>query len=137
MPKFGQKSLITLATCHPKLQMLFNKVVEEYNCTVLEGFRTGERQDELYRTGMSKLKFPNSKHNQQPSIAVDVAPYFSEAPHIRWNDKESFYHFGGYVKGVASQMGIKIRWGGDWDGDNDLHDQSFMDLPHFELVFDD
>ena len=44
------------------------------------------------------------------------------------------YAFGGFVKGVASQKGIKIRWGGDWDSDNDLHDQNFIDLPHFELA---
>lgn len=132
MPKFSSKSMDQLATCHPKLQMLFNKVIEQYDCTVLEGFRTGKRQDELYRNGMTKVKYPNSKHNQQPSLAVDVAPY-----PINWSDREKFYHFGGYVKGVASQMNIKIRWGGDWDGDNDLKDQTFTDLPHFELIFDD
>ena len=36
--------------------------------------------------------------------------------------------------GVASQMGIKIRWGGDWDRDTDLSDNRFNDLPHFELM---
>ena len=34
--------------------------------------------------------------------------------------------------GVAAAEGIKIRWGGDWDRDNDLADQSFNDLVHFE-----
>ena len=57
-----------------------------------------------------------------------LAPY-----PIDWNDKERFYFFAGYVKGIASQMGIELRWGGDWDSDNQLHDQTFMDLPHFEL----
>jgi peptidoglycan LD-endopeptidase CwlK len=31
-------------------------------------------------------------------------------------------------------MGIEIRWGGDWDGDGDLSDHKFNDLPHFELI---
>jgi peptidoglycan L-alanyl-D-glutamate endopeptidase CwlK len=42
-------------------------------------------------------------------------------------------YFAGFVKGVASQMGIPIRWGGDWNSDNNLKDNKFDDLPHFEL----
>ena len=41
--------------------------------------------------------------------------------------------FAGYVQGVAEQLGIKIRWGGDWDSDFDFKDQTFNDLVHFEL----
>ena len=64
-----------------------------------------------------------------PSLAIDAAP----SP-IDWNDRERFFYFAGVVKGVAEEMGIKIRWGGDWDGDNDFDDQTFDDLVHFELV---
>ncbi len=63
-------------------------------------------------------------------MAVDIAPY-----PIDWKDHKRFYYLAGIVKGVASQMGIKVRWGGDWDSDNDLNDQSFMDLGHFEIVY--
>ena len=70
-----------------------------------------------------------SKHNSFPSLAVDVAPY-----PINWSDKERFYFFAGYVKATADQMKIKIRWGGDWDGDTKVRDQTFMDLPHYELI---
>ena len=129
MPKFSIKSAQKLYTCHPDLQEIFRKVIERYDCTILEGVRAQDRQDELYRIGQSKVKFPNSKHNRAPSRAIDVAPY-----PIDWNDMKRFYHFGGYVMGVAGQMGIKLRWGGDWDGDNDLNDQTFMDLVHFELA---
>jgi hypothetical protein len=61
-------------------------------------------------------------------LAVDVAPY-----PVDWNDKERFYYFAGFVKGVASSLGISIRWGGDWNSDNNLKNQTFFDLPHFEL----
>jgi peptidoglycan L-alanyl-D-glutamate endopeptidase CwlK len=134
MSKFGKTSAARLATCHPKLQELFNEVVKNYDCSILQGERTKEEQDEYFRTGRSKVQYPNSKHNSSPSMAADVAPYFKESPHIRWEDKSKFYHFGGYVLGVADQLGIKIRWGGNWDMDDELHDQTFMDLPHFELV---
>ena len=43
-----------------------------------------------------------------------------------------WYYFGGFVLGTAAQMGIDIRWGGDWDGDRDIHEQNFDDLVHYE-----
>lgn len=133
MPHFGDRSKRNLATCDPRLQDLFNEVIKHYDCTIIQGFRTKEEQMEAYHSGKSQVKWPNSMHNKTPSKAADVAPWFSTAPHIRWNDTESWYHFGGYVRAVAKQMGIPIRWGGDWDGDFNLKDQNFMDLPHFEI----
>ena len=129
MPKFSQKSRLKLGDCDKRLVELFETVVLTYDCTILTGFRDNWEQNELYRQGLSKLQWPNGKHNRLPSLAVDVAPY-----PIDWNDTKRFYHFAGYVKGVADQLGISIRWGGDWDGDNDLNDQNFMDLVHFELM---
>ncbi len=129
MPKFGKKSKSRLETCHPELRRLFQEVVNCFDCSVLQGHRSKEDQDNAYHEGRSKLKFPKSKHNKKPSEAVDVAPY-----PIDWNDKERFYYFAGVVKGIAIKMDIKIRWGGDWDSDTDVKDQTFMDLPHFELV---
>lgn len=47
---------------------------------------------------------------------------------------ERWAMFIGVVKGIASQMGIKIRCGADWDGDNNMSDQKFDDWAHFELA---
>ena len=79
------------------------------------------------------------QNNQQPSLAVDVVPY-----PIDWGEAGTesekrkaiarFYHFAGYVLRTAEKMDISIRWGGDWDGDKDFSDQSFDDLPHWELL---
>lgn len=129
MPSFGKSSKSRLATCHPKLQELFNEVVKNYDCSILQGTRTKEEQDEFFSTGRSKVQYPNSKHNKTPSMAVDVAPY-----PIDWNNTNRFYHFAGYVNGVADSMGITIRFGGDWDSDKDFSDQTFNDLPHFEIL---
>ena len=41
--------------------------------------------------------------------------------------------FAGFVLGVANQMGINLRWGGDWDQDFEVQDNKFDDFPHFEL----
>lgn len=131
MPKLSPKSIERLASCHSDLRLLFGEVAKHCDLTIVCGHRTKEEQDEVFRTGKSKVQWPNGKHNQQPSLAVDAVPF-----PIDWNDKVRFYHFVGYVRGVAAQLGIKIRCGADWDGDFDFKDQNFHDLPHFELVLD-
>lgn len=134
MPKFSQKSLDKLNTCHPDLQKLFNEVIKHWDCTILEGHRDQATQDEYFRTGKSKLKYPNGKHNKTPSMAVDVIPYYKNSPNIRWDDINGFAYFSGFVLGVAAKMGIKIRHGADWNGDRETKDHSFIDWPHFELI---
>ena len=128
MPKFSKKSKEKLNTCEKDIQILFNEVVKEFDCTIVCGHRGEEAQNEAFERGNSKVKYPNGRHNANPSRAVDVAPY-----PIDWTDRERFTYFAGYVKGVASQMGIGLIWGGDWDGDTDLKDNAFDDLVHFEL----
>lgn len=129
MAKFGRSSRARLDTCHPDLQRLFEEVVKTWDCSVLQGTRDEETQNRLFDEGKSKLRWPESKHNSLPSNAVDVAPY-----PIDWNDTGRFYMFVGYTKRVAEEMGIKIRVGADWDSDGNTDDQTFNDLPHFELA---
>lgn len=131
---FGKNSKNQLSTCHPDLRNLFNEVIKHHNCAILVGYRGEKEQNQAVREGRSKLKYPRSKHNKEPSRGVDVIPWFGNPPHIRWDDREAFYCFGGFVLGIAAKMGISIRWGGDWDRDTELHDQTFFDLPHFELI---
>lgn len=133
MANFGKRSSINLAQAHSDLQIVFKEVIKHYDCAVICGHRNEEDQNKAYNDGLSKLRYPQSKHNKTPSLAVDVVPWFKNRPHIRWNDKNKFYEFGGFVQGVAASWGINIRWGGNWDMDDELKDQSFFDLPHFEL----
>ena len=127
--KFGKRSLEQLNTCHSVLQDIAFEARQVLDFTVLEGFRPNHVQDEMFRTGRSKLKGGQSKHNQAPSLAMDLAPY-----PIDWANRERFILLAGIIKGVAATKGVRIRWGGDWDSDNDMYDQTFNDLPHFELV---
>lgn len=129
MPKFGKKSRDNLSQCHPDLQLLFNAVVRDFDCSITCGHRSEAEQNEAFLKKKSKLKYPDSKHNKFPAMAVDADPY-----PINYENIERYYFFGGYVKGVAKALGIKIRWGGDWDRDTETNDQSFNDLPHFELI---
>lgn len=128
MPKFSQRSLQRLKTCHPDLQKLFEEVIKTYDCTIQEGHRSNERQEQLFDEDKTKLRAGQSKHNKTPSIAVDVAPYPTD-----WQDHKAFIFFAGYVFATADKLGISIRWGGNWDGDSEFNDQKFNDYPHFEL----
>ena len=128
MPRFGKRSRERLATCEKDLQMLLNEVIKYVDCSILEGHRGKDRQNSLFEEGKTKVKYPRGRHNASPSRAVDVVPY-----PIDWEDRERMTLFAGFVLGVASQMGIDIRWGGDWDKDFEVKDNMFDDFPHFEL----
>ena len=130
MPRFGRRSLDNLKEVHPKLQELFSVVIQHFDCVVIDGSRTVEEQRKNVARGVSKTM--KSKHLVQSdgyAHAVDVGPY-----PLVWTDYRGLYYFGGLVKGIAAVLGIEIRWGGDWDSDNDFVDQTFNDLVHFELV---
>ena len=129
MPKFGNTSKRRLATCDEDLQELFQEVVKFFDCSILEGHRGEETQNKYFDEGKSQVKWPNGKHNSSPSTALDAAPY-----PIDWDDTDRFYYFAGFVKGVAFNIGIPIRWGGDWDDDTDVKETKFKDLVHFELM---
>lgn len=129
MAKFSELSQSRLATCDERLQRVFREVIKHYDCTVLCGHRDEASQMEAYRSGHSKLRFPQSKHNSFPSRAVDVVP----CP-IEWKDKGRFLHFAGFVLGIAKGMGINLRCGVDFNGDFNFNNDNFFDGPHFELI---
>ena len=139
MPYYSQRSALRLGTCEQKLQDLFNEVIKHRDCTILFGHRTPEEQFELFKKGRrivdGKWEIVNksevvtykdgfnkkSEHNVEPlSKATDATPH-----PIDWDDRERMYFFAGYVMATAKQMGIKLKWGGDWGG---------WDLVHFQLA---
>ena len=128
MPRFGKRSRSRLSTCDDRLQDLFKEVVKHFDCSVIQGHRGKADQNKAFDEGRSKLRYPDGNHNAVPSKAVDVAPY-----PIDWSDRDRFHYFSGFVLGIASQMGLKIRWGGDWDRDTQVKDNKFDALPHFEI----
>ena len=142
MAHYGKGSRDRLSGCHPKLIALFARVVAIMDNSILTGPRGKVEQNALFETGLSKVKFPDSNHNLEPSEAVDAVPWpivwpdMVNRPHEYTKDRDRFILFAGVVKAVAAEMGIGIRWGGDWDGDGDLTDQTFDDLVHFELIGD-
>ena len=137
MYKFSKRSIQNLNTCHKDLRTLFNEVIKYYDCTIVCGHRNKEDQDKAYAEEKSQVRWPDSKHNKYPSMAVDVAPY--ELNGIDWGKTQTSY-FAGFVKGVHAilyDQGIithRLRMGIDWDSDNDINDTKFWDPCHFELI---
>lgn len=129
MASYSKQSMARLLTCHPDLQAVFVEVIKHKDCSILWGYRGEIDQNKFYHNGTSKIKYPDSKHNKTPSLAVDAAPY-----PIDWTDRERFILFAGFVLGIAESRGIKLRWGGDWSMDGCTKDEKFSDLSHFELI---
>ena len=137
MPAFSKTSRERLETCHPDLVRLFERVIQTWDCTILCGHRGREEQERLFRENKTKARWGQSLHNSLPSHAVDVWPY-----PIAWLDGDRARVFAGYVLGVAQEMGIPLRWGGDWYHElrvvpsEKRRRHTFDDLPHFELTED-
>ena len=125
---YSTRSEQRLLECDVRLQSIFRELLKFYDHTIVCGHRNAKDQNAAYEAGNSKVQWPNSKHNDVPSMAVDVIPYPDG-----WDSIKSFYFMAGAVKAIAEKQGVRIRWGGDWSMDNDFNDQTFMDLAHFEI----
>ncbi len=129
MPVFSHKSRALLSGCDIRLQEICCRAIEVMDFAVITGHRTKAEQQKAVIEGKSKLKWPDGKHNTYPSLAVDIAPY-----PIDWHDVDRFLILAGIMKAIAHMSGVKLRWGGDWDGDLELREERFRDLGHFEII---
>lgn len=139
MANFGATSLKKLEKVNPLLVTILKKTVQVKDCTIITGFRGAEAQNKAYESGYSKKKYPDSRHNLSKlmnstefSDAVDVAPWINGKLS---EDVKECAHLAGIIIGIGAAMGITLRWGGNWDSDDEIMtDQTFQDLWHFELM---
>jgi len=130
--QWGSRSLEVFETLDPRLQAWCDIMLQDVaDISLVYGYRNEELQTILFDNDLSQLRFPDSKHNRKPSLAVDLQPY----PRPLKDNK--LWGALGYLAGrgvsVAEELGITLRWGGDWDRDGDLTDQNFNDLFHWEI----
>lgn len=125
MPRFGKTSKKRLEGVDTKLVNVLNELIKIMDVTIIEGLRTQKRQEQLLKKGATKVKY--SKHME--GKAVDLSPY-----PIDWDNRDGFHYMGGMIRGIAKQLGVKVRWGGDWDSDGDIKDNGFDDLVHVEIL---
>lgn len=131
MSSFGKKSADILATCHEDIRLVLNEAIKSdyFDFSVVEGIRTPEEQERLFRAGKSKAQAGESAHNYNKSLGVDIIPYPTG-----YTDGQAMLLLAGHVLSTAERLGIRITCGCDWDRDGQVIDTSFKDFWHFELT---
>lgn len=134
---FGKRSRRCLDTADRRLVILAERAIEisPMDFAVICGHRTEEEQERAYAMGFSKLRWPHSPHNREPATAIDCVPWVANT--VPWDSHDHFYILAGVILSAAQELGLAVRWGGDWKGEwlrGGFRSTRFLDLPHYELV---
>lgn len=141
---FSRRSRSALLGVHPDLVLVVGRALSYtlVDFVITEGVRTPERQREVFDRGWSKTL--KSKHLVQEDgfgHAVDVMAIGDlnndgvvdhKDRAVTWN-RHWYTAIANAMFKASAELGIPIRWGGDWDGDPTT-ESVFFDGPHFELV---
>jgi peptidoglycan L-alanyl-D-glutamate endopeptidase CwlK len=133
MNYFSEISKNKLSTCDENLQKVFNEAIKEcpIDFSISYGHRTPEEQNKLFKQGRSVpgriVTYcdgyeKKSKHNYLPSQAVDIVCFKNHK--VTW-EPEYYKRVAIHVLKVATELGIKITWGGNFS--------KLQDLPHFQI----
>ncbi len=109
-----------LTEAHPDLVEWFKALKARHsNVHVSWSYRDKASQTQAFTSGASKLQFPQSAHNKQPAMALDIF-LIDETGKAVWDPV-----FCAKVNQESMALGYPLKWGGNWKalGDND----------HFEL----
>lgn len=133
MAYFGGRSKAALATCHVDMRRVSEDIIKWYDHSIIWGHRDEETQNEMYNRvpRVTKARWPDSKHNELPSLAIDFAPWplLYEAPEEDFCVIAGAYMFRGY------ELGIEVGWGGDWNLNRTTSDEDTLkDWGHLWLV---
>jgi len=107
------------------IQLALSITKVDFGIPVTGGFRTAEQQSALYEAGKSQLDGYKKRSKHQTGRAFDVFAYVNGSASY---DKDDLTHVATAILAAASQLGVKLVWGG--------HFRSFLDMPHFE-IYDD
>lgn len=137
MFQLGKTSLQRLEGVNHILVNVVKRAIQisKVDFMVVEGVRTFERQKELYAQGRTKpgkivTWTMDSKHID--AIAVDLVPWVDGK--ADWNNLQNFDQVALAMFRAASEQGVKLRWGADWNNNGVKREKGETDSPHFELV---
>lgn len=154
MFKLSENSLKVLATVEPSLQGVVKLAItkSKVDFAVVQGGRTLDYQRRLYGKGRNAAQcraMGVPAAYAQPMLdkvtwirpedgnhviglnglgrAVDLVPYYQGAQNWDNSGRLGLWPpIGSAMKAAAKELGVAIKWGGEWDGP--------LDRPHFELV---
>jgi len=134
---YGRKSRERLATVKGDLRRALERALDYglMDITITQGVRSREEQERFFAEKKTKVHWPDSRHNilngGDLAEAADAAPYVNGGPSYNYNH---CCFLAGLVLAAAAELGVTVRWGGNWDMDGEpVTDQDFQDLVHFEL----
>ena len=134
--KFGKGSEQKLATLKPELVKVARRALElsPIDFTIVQTARTVAQSQANINNGTSFLKDP-SKSKHITNQALDFAPL--KDGKIDWNDREAFWAVKKAFEQAGKELGIKLRFGADWNNSGDYRDEvqrGTYDGGHVELV---
>lgn len=120
---------LRLSTLHPDLQKLYSAVMADLLPIagaglpkrampyLVSGHRTKSQQDDAVSRKASSVMWPMSAHNALPSLAMDVQGIDPTTNKLLDNDDAVLWccAYAVLIFKKASEMGIKLKWGGTWD----------------------
>lgn len=127
MYKLSSRSLKNLEGVHPDLVRVVKRALEvsSLDFTVIEGLRDIETQRKYVARGASKtMKSRHLKQTDGYGHAVDIYPYYDGSVQVH-APFSKFKLVANAMKTAASELGVKITWGGDW--------KTFVDGPHYQI----
>lgn len=145
MNVFGTDSRAKLAQLHPDLVRIAEIAIVStpFDWRIVQTARTIAQQREYFLAGNSKVNpdayptpealYAAAKHVVGPGAplarAMDVAIVGKDPYNVN-----SLTYLAGVIRRISIELGIPIRWGGDFDEDGLLIEKgTFVDAPHFEL----
>lgn len=130
---WGRRSQSHLEALCSELVVIFDRALDmsPFDIAVTDSHRGEQLQNEAFARGSSQLRWPESKHNKIPAQAGHLDPY-----PIDYGQTHRYYVLAGVVFAAAHEVGYehRLRWGGDWDRDFDLEEETFRDLAHWEII---
>ncbi|UNK22395.1 M15 family metallopeptidase [Yersinia intermedia] len=129
--RFSQRSDNNLKGVNANLVKVVRRALEitTVDFIVIEGVRTVARQQQLYDQGRKtegKIVTWTMKSKHIEGKAVDLLPVTG------WDNLASFKAVSKAMFQAASELGVKITWGADWNG-NGIQEKGETDSPHFEI----
>lgn len=113
------------------VRLAIKRTPVDFGVAWLGGIRTPEEQNQLFKDGYSKCDGYEKLSRHQFGEAVDLQVFVGGSS-VQSEKMQCIV--AGVMASCASELNVKIRWGGDWDQDGDIRDNVFNDIYHFELM---